>query len=89
MTPSKGKTQEQNSTIDTHPPAPPRLKIKIPLSVWMISLASMLLTFSSSIVTTIGPVYLIEIHNIDAKNLGNLESVVEFVSQILRFLAGA
>lgn len=89
MTPSKGKTQEHNSTIDTNPPARSRIKIKIPLSVWMISLASMLLTFSSSIVTTIGPVYLIEIHNIDAKDLGNLESVVEFVSQILRFLAGA
>lgn len=89
MTPSLGKTQEQNSTIDQKPTAPPRLKIQIPPAVWMISLASMLLTFSSSIVTTIGPVYLIEIHNIDAKNLGDLESVVEFVSQILRFLAGA
>lgn len=89
MTPSKGKTQEHNLTIDTNPPARSRPRIKIPPAVWMISLASMLLTFSSSIVTTIGPVYLIEIHNIDAKDLGNLESVVEFVSQILRFLAGA
>jgi MFS family permease len=87
MTPSTGRTQEQKSTIDTTPPA--RARIKIPPAVWMISLASMLLTFSSSIVTTIGPVYLIEIHNIDAKDLGNLESVVEFVSQVLRFLAGA
>jgi MFS family permease len=89
MTPSQGKTQEHNLPNQTQTPAPSRLKIKIPSSVWMISLASMLLTFSSSIVTTIGPVYLIEIHNIDAQDLGNLESVVEFVSQILRFLAGA
>ena len=89
MTPTLGKAQEKNSTINQKPTASSRLKIKIPPAVWMISLASMLLTFSSSIVTTIGPVYLIEIHNIDAKDLGNLESVVEFVSQILRFLAGA
>lgn len=89
MTPTLGKAQEKNSTINQKTPASSRLKIKIPPAVWMISLASMLLTFSSSIVTTIGPVYLIEIHNIDAKDLGNLESVVEFVSQILRFLAGA
>lgn len=89
MTPAQGKTQEQTLSNHNHHPAPSRPKIKIPLSVWMISLASMLLTFSSSIVTTIGPVYLFEIHNINAKDLGNLESVVEFVSQILRFLAGA
>ncbi len=89
MIPTLGKAQDKNSTINPKPTASSRLKIKIPPAVWMISLASMLLTFSSSIVTTIGPVYLIEIHNIDAKDLGNLESVVEFVSQILRFLAGA
>lgn len=89
MTPSQGKTQEQTFSNQHQNYAQKRKKIKIPLSVWMISLASMLLTFSSSIVTTIGPVYLIEIHQIDAKDLGNLESVVEFVSQILRFLAGA
>lgn len=89
MTPSQGRTQEQTFSNQQQNHAKKRKKIKIPLSVWMISLASMLLTFSSSIVTTIGPVYLIEIHKIDAKDLGNLESVVEFVSQILRFLAGA
>jgi MFS family permease len=64
-------------------------KPKIPTSVWMISLASMLLTFSSCIVTTIGPIYLIKVHHINPQELGDLESVVEFVSQILRFLAGA
>jgi MFS family permease len=89
MIPSQGQTQEQTLSNQHHRPASSRPKIKIPTSVWMISLASMLLTFSSSIVTTIGPVYLIEIHNIDARDLGDLESVVEFVSQILRFLAGA
>lgn len=88
MTPPQGKPAEISLTSTTSP-APSRPQFKIPLAVWMISLASMLLTFSSSIVTTIGPVYLIEIHHIDAKDLGNLESVVEFVSQILRFLAGA
>jgi len=89
MTLSQGKTQEQTVSIQSSPPPHKNRKTTIPASVWMISLASMLLTFSSSIVTTIGPVYLIEIHNIDAQDLGNLESVVEFVSQILRFLAGA
>lgn len=85
----QGTPLDQTSTeINNNNPSA-RSKVKIPLSVWMISLASMLLTFSSSIVTTIGPVYLIEIHKIDAKALGDLESVVEFVSQILRFLAGA
>ncbi len=83
--PSETPEDKINSTSTP----PTKKKIKIPLSVWMISIASMLLTFSSSIVTTIGPVYLIEIHNIDARDLGDLESVVEFVSQILRFLAGS
>lgn len=91
--PSSGQAQTKPNTNSpqTSQPSntPARKKIKIPLSVWMISLASMLLTFSSSIVTTIGPVYLIKIHNINAQDLGDLESVVEFVSQILRFLAGA
>lgn len=89
MTPSQGNAQDKRLFNEIHNPAQSRPKIKIPMSVWMISLASMLLTFSSSIVTTIGPVYLIEIHHIDAKDLGDLESVVEFVSQILRFLAGS
>jgi MFS family permease len=68
---------------------PQKLFTKIPSSVWMISIASMLLTFSSAIVTTIGPIYLIKVHNINPQELGDLESVVELVSQILRFLAGA
>jgi MFS family permease len=89
MTPPQGTKPAEISLSSTTSSTPSRPKFKIPLAVWMISLASMLLTFSSSIVTTIGPVYLIEIHHIDAKDLGNLESVVEFVSQILRFLAGA
>lgn len=92
--PSSGKAHTQSNSNSNHQsptstPTSSRPKIQIPMSVWMISLASMLLTFSSSIVTTIGPVYLIKIHGINAKDLGDLESVVEFVSQILRFLAGA
>lgn len=89
MTPPQENKPADISLTQHASPAHSRPKFKIPLAVWMISLASMLLTFSSSIVTTIGPVYLIEIHSIDARDLGNLESVVEFVSQILRFLAGA
>lgn len=89
MAPSQGKTQEHKLSNQNSSPAPSRPKIKIPTSVWMISLASMLLTFSSSIVTTIGPIYLIKVHKIDSMDLGNLESVVDLVSQILRFLAGA
>jgi MFS family permease len=93
MTPPMGtqptEISSTSTTSSTHTPAPSRPKFKIPPAVWMISLASMLLTFASSIVTTIGPVYLIKIHKINAQDLGNLESVVEFVSQILRFLAGA
>lgn len=78
-----GATSVDNSKDSCVPPVG-----RISKAVWLISLASLLLTLSSSVVTSIGPVYLYEVVKISKSDLGVLEGTVEFISQILRLFAG-
>ena len=67
---------ESNPKTNLEAPHESVKKTKIPQSIWMIALASMLLTFSSSIVTTIGPAE--PEHITDPSKLKQVEVSVEW-----------
>lgn len=61
---------------------------KLPISVWAISVVSMLVNVSASMMFSAMPTYLTSVIHIDQRFLGHLEGLLEFIAYILRVVSG-
>lgn len=61
---------------------------EIPATIWVISLVTLLINFSSVMIFSLSPLYLTQVFGLAVFHLGILEGVIEFVSWSTRIFSG-
>lgn len=60
----------------------------IPATVWVISIVTLLVNFSSVMIFSLTPIYITQVFGVAVFHLGILEGVIEFISWTIRIFSG-